>query len=199
MGKEPNKKASVQESAQEEKRPEIQSEGQLNDPSKADEFIEKLDLKDKEIKAVNDKHLRLLAEFDNYKKRTAREQLDFKKYAYEPAILEILPIVDNLERAQFHTRDAQDINKIYDGLELIIKQSKEILSKLEVTPIPAKGEVFNPAVHQAIAQVETDEMEENRVVEEIARGYFFKDRVLRPAMVSVSKKKRPADLTPGNP
>lgn len=151
--------------------------------------LDPLEQKEKEIKELNDRHIRLVAEFDNYKKRSAREHLEFKKYAYEPVLLEILPILDNLERALFHTKESQEPSGIEEGLQLVIKQSKEVLSRLEVTPIPAKGEFFNPAIHQAISQVETEDMEDNRVVDEISRGYFFKDRVLRPAMVSVSRKK----------
>jgi molecular chaperone GrpE len=142
-----------------------------------------------ELKEANDKYLRLVAEFENFKKRSSRDQLEYMKYAYEPVLREILPILDNLERAYFHSKESQDIEKFIEGLQLILKQGQEALTKLGVSPIPAKGELFDPMKHQAISQVETDEIAENHVVDEISKGYLFKDRVLRPSMVSVSKKK----------
>ena len=148
-----------------------------------------LEKKENELKELNERHLRLLADFENYKKRTSRDHLESMKYAQEPAIREILPILDNLERALFHSKESKDINQLNEGLNLIMKQSQEILTQLGVTPIPAKGEVFDPTKHQAISQVETDDLEENRVVDEVSKGYFFKDRILRPSMVSVSRKK----------
>ena len=150
---------------------------------------ETLEEKDKEIREANDKYLRLVAELENFKKRSSRDQLEYMKYAHEPVLREILPILDNLERAYYHSKESQDIQKLIEGLQLILKQSQEILSKLGVTPISAKGELFDPKKHQAISQVETDEFPENHIVEEISKGYLFKDRILRPSMVSVSKKK----------
>ncbi|MBI1820412.1 MAG: nucleotide exchange factor GrpE [Nitrospirae bacterium] len=150
---------------------------------------ERLEKKENEIKELKEKNLRLLAEFENYKKRTSRDQLESMKYAQEPALKEFLPILDNLERALFHSKESRDIDKLNEGLQLIMKQSQEVLTQLGVSPLPAKGEIFDPTKHQAISQVETDELEENRVVEEVSKGYFFKDRILRPAMVTVSKKK----------
>ena len=150
---------------------------------------ERLEKKENEIKELKEKNLRLLAEFENYKKRTSRDQLESMKYAQEPALKEFLPILDNLERALFHSKESRDIDKLNEGLQLIMKQSQEALSQLGVSPLPAKGEIFDPTKHQAISQVETDDLEENRIVEEVSKGYFFKDRILRPAMVTVSKKK----------
>ncbi|MHB8483630.1 MAG: nucleotide exchange factor GrpE [Nitrospiria bacterium] len=150
---------------------------------------ELLERKEQEFKELNEKYLRLMADFENYKKRTSRDHLESMKYAQEPALREILPILDNLDRALFHSKESKDINKLNEGLQLIMKQSQEILAQLGVTPIPGRGEVFDPTKHQAISQVETDELEENRVVDEISKGYFFKDHVLRPSMVSVSRKK----------
>jgi molecular chaperone GrpE len=149
-----------------------------------------LEKKEKELKELNDKYLRLTAEFENYKKRTSREQLDFMKYAFEPVLREYLPLLDNLERALFHSKESKDLNKLNEGLQLMIKQCQEVLSRFEVSPIPAKGEPFDPARHQAISQVETDEFPDNHVAEEVSKGYYYKDRVLRPTMVSVSRKKQ---------
>ena len=146
--------------------------------------------KEKEVQEINDKYIRLLAEFENFKKRSSRDQLEYMKYAYEPVLREILPVLDNLERAYFHSKESQDIQKLIEGLQLILKQSQEVLSKLGVSPILAKGAAFDPMQHQAISQVESDQVAENHVVDEISKGYVFKDRVLRPSMVTVSKKKK---------
>lgn len=149
-----------------------------------------LEKKEKELKELNDKYLRLFADFENYKKRTSREQLDFMKYAFEPVLREYLPLLDNLERALFHSKESKDLNKLNEGLQLMIKQCQEVLSRFEVSPIPAKGEPFDPTKHQAISQVETEELPANHVAEEVTKGYYFKDRVLRPTLVSVSRKKK---------
>jgi molecular chaperone GrpE len=170
--------------------PDPASPGEIRESSETldsrDALIQK---KEKEIASLNDKYLRLSAEFDNFKKRASRDQLESLKYAYEPVLKEILPILDNLERAYFHSKENADVHKLIEGLALILKQSEEMLAKSGVSPIPAKGEPFDPARHQAISQSETDSMEENRVAEEISRGYLYKERVLRPSLVSVSKKK----------
>lgn len=160
-------------------------QGEAVQPSDS-ELLEK---RASELKEANDKYLRLVAEFENFKKRSSRDQLESMKYAFEPVLKELLPILDNLERAYFHSKESQDIQKLIEGLQLILKQGEEALARLGVSPIPAKGELFDPMKHQAITQVETDEIAENHVVEEISKGYLFKDRVLRPSMVSVSKKK----------
>jgi molecular chaperone GrpE len=155
----------------------------------AEEKVDLLGKKEREMRELNDKYVRLIAEFENFKKRSSRDQLENLKYAHEPVLREILPIIDNLERAYYHSKESQDIQKLIEGLQLILKQSQEILSKLGVVPITAKGEAFDPMKHQAISQTETDEIPENHVVDEISKGYLFKDRVLRPSMVSVSKRK----------
>lgn len=162
--------------------PQGEEEGQPT----ASDLLEKKTI---ELKEANDKYVRLVAEFENFKKRSSRDQLEYMKYAYEPVLKEIIPILDNLERAYFHSKESQDIPKLIEGLHLILKQGQEALTKLGVAPISAKGELFDPMKHQAITQVETDEIAENHVVDEISKGYLFKDRVLRPSMVSVSRKK----------
>jgi molecular chaperone GrpE len=178
-----------QESSEPKLSPEEPSTEVNSSSAPQDEKDLLLEKKEKEIQELNDKYLRLIADFENFKKRSSRDQLEYMKYAYEPVLREVLPILDNLERAFHHSKESEDIEKLNEGLHMILKQSQEILSKLGVLPIPSKGEPFDPMKHQAISQIETDEMAENIVVDEISKGYQFKDRILRPSMVSVSKKK----------
>jgi len=132
-----------------------------------------------------DRLARLQAEFDNIRKRQAKENADFRDYALTNAIRELLPILDSLDRALQTQPEGAEFRK---GVELIDKQFHDALSKLGVEPIDAKGQPFDPNLHQAIQMVESAQVDENHVVDELQRGYRIKDRLLRPAMVTVSKK-----------
>jgi molecular chaperone GrpE len=131
-----------------------------------------------------DRLARLQAEFDNYRKRSAKEQQDFRDYALAEALKSLLPILDSLDRA-LKTNEAS-VQDFRSGIELIDKQFHDALSRLGVEPIPAQGEVFDPNSHQAVQMVDTDEVEDNHVIDELQRGYRIKDRLLRPAMVRVA-------------
>ncbi len=156
---------------------------------------QQLESKEQEIKVQQDKYLRIYAEFENYKKRAVRDQEEFSKYANERLLKELLPVVDNLERAIFHTKDTKEPGKILEGLELILKQCLEVIGKLGVTGFESHLQPFDPSKHQAIGQMESEEHEEGTVIEEIQRGYRISDRILRPALVIVSKKKNKEDMT----
>lgn len=131
-----------------------------------------------------DRLARLQAEFDNFRKRSAKEQQQFRDYALAEALGSLLPILDSLDRA-LKTSEAS-VQDFHSGVELIDKQFHDALSKLGVEPIPAEGEVFDPNLHQAIQMVDTDEFKDNHVIDELQRGYRIKDRLLRPAMVRVA-------------
>ena len=131
-----------------------------------------------------DRLARAQAEFDNARKRANREQQDYRDYAVSDAVKVLLPVIDSLERAlQTNSEGAEFRN----GVELINKQLHAALSKLQVQPIVAKGEQFDPRMHEAIEMVETSEAPDHQVIEELQRGYKFKDRLLRPAMVRVAR------------
>ncbi len=130
---------------------------------------------------------RVQAEFDNYRKRAAREQQDFRDYAVSEAVKTLLPILDSLDRALASTTEGSEFRS---GIELIDRQLHDALAKLGVRPISAVGEPFDPQYHQAIQMVETDEAEDNHVIDEMQRGYKLKDRLLRPAMVRVAHNPR---------
>lgn len=144
------------------------------------------DAKTKSEEAIN-KMMRLAAEFDNYKKRSAREHENIRKYASENIIKEMLPIVDNFERAIESANESSDFNSFLDGIRLILNQMINLLGKEGVQQIKAVGEVFNPNIHEAVLHIASDEYPENIIVQELQKGYILNDRVIRPAMVAVSK------------
>ena len=131
-----------------------------------------------------DRLARLQAEFDNFRKRSVRDQQDFRDYALAEALKLLLPILDSLDRAQKPT--GVSVEDFRSGIELIDKQFHDALSKLGVEPVPAEGEMFDPNLHQAVQMVDTQEVEDHRVIDELQRGYRIKDRLLRPAMVRVA-------------
>ena len=132
-----------------------------------------------------DRLARLQAEFENARKRAAREQQEFRDFATADAIKALLPALDSFERAL--QAPATQLNEFRGGVELIYKQLQDALAKLGVRPVPAKGELFDPHVHEAIEMVETTDAADHEVIEELQRGYKIKDRLLRPAMVKVAK------------
>jgi molecular chaperone GrpE len=132
-----------------------------------------------------DRLARLQAEFENARKRTAREQQEFREYAVADALKALLPTLDSFERAL--QTSASDKSEFRGGVELIYKQLQDALVKLGLRPIPAKGEPFDPHLHQAIEMVDTQEAEDHHVLEELQRGYKLKDRLLRPSMVRVAR------------
>jgi len=131
-----------------------------------------------------DRLARAQAEFENARRRAAKEQQDFREYAAADAIKALLPVIDSFERA---LQMKSDLGDFRSGVELIYKQLQDALAKLGVQPISAKGEPFNPHVHEAIEMVETSDAPDHQVIEELQRGYKMKDRLLRPAMVKVAK------------
>ena len=135
--------------------------------------------------ALLDRLARLQAEFDNARKRAAREQQEFREFAAADVIRTILPILDSFERA-LKTASGES-GEFRNGIELIYRQFQDALQKMGVQAIPAVGQVFDPRVHEAIEMVDTSEVEDHHVLEELQRGYKYKDRLLRPAMVRVAR------------
>lgn len=131
-----------------------------------------------------DRLARAQAEFENARRRSSKEQQDFRDYASLDTIKALLPVIDSFERALQVRSEAGDFRS---GVELIYKQLQDALAKLGVRPIPAKGEAFDPHYHEAIEMVETTDVPDHEVIEELQRGYKFKDRLVRPAMVKVAK------------
>ncbi len=131
-----------------------------------------------------DRLARTQAEFENARRRTVKEQQEFRDYAALDAIKSLLPVFDSLERALQVKSEAAEFRS---GVELIYKQLQTALAKLSVHPIASKGEPFDPHLHEAIEMVDTTDTPDHQIVEELLRGYKFKDRLLRPAMVKVAR------------
>jgi molecular chaperone GrpE len=152
-----------------------------------EELKKKLDEKEKEAKEHYDRLLRVAADFDNYKKRATREKEEWTKFANEDLIKAILPFIDNLERAINHAEKVEDAGVLIEGVRLTIQQLLQALSKFGLSSFESHGKPFDPALHEAVLLVPTDQHEPNQVVEEFQKGYLLNDRLLRPATVSVSK------------
>lgn len=141
----------------------------------------------KEADKNYDSFLRVSAEFDNYKKRTVREMNDFRKFANESLLKDLLPVVDNLERALDSSGSEKKADSIAAGIELTLKEILKILDRFGVKPIEALGKNFDPCFHQAVLQEETSDQADNMVLKEFQKGYMLHDRLVRPSMVVVSK------------
>lgn len=140
----------------------------------------------KERDALLDRLARLQAEFENARKRNAREQADFRDYATADAVKNFLPVLDNFNLALRSQKSEAADSAMRSGLELIRKQLEDVLTRLGVQPIPAQGQTFDPRVHEAIEMVESSDHGDHEVIEELQPGYKLKDRLLRPAMVRVA-------------
>lgn len=134
--------------------------------------------------ALVDRLARAQADFDNARKRASREQQEYRDYALSDTVKSLLPVLDSFDRALEHNAEASEFRS---GIELINKQLHDVLTKLGLRPIPAKGEPFDPHLHQAVEMVDTTEVEDHHVLDELQRGYKLKDRLLRPAMVRVAR------------
>jgi len=140
-----------------------------------------------ELQEINGKYLRLYAEFDNYKKRVSKDKEELIKYSNESLLYEILPFIDHLEMALKHASNEVS-SGLVQGVEITLRDLRKTLEKFGLTAIEADGKPFDPVVHHAMSQVERNDTENNTVVEEFRRGYMLRDKVLRPALVAVSKK-----------
>jgi molecular chaperone GrpE len=156
-----------------------------------DDFTKKLEASQKEAREHYDRLLRVSAEFDNYKKRTSREMQDLAKFATEKLLRELLSVVDNLERAVASCEhDPDQPDTVLQGVHLTLNEMLKLLERYHVNPIDALGRPFDPNFHQAMMQEEVDDQPDNTVVREMQRGYLLHDRLLRPALVAVSKSKQ---------
>jgi len=171
--------------------------GNLDTPSSDDctsaedrGVIEELQLaltaKAEEAKGLNDKYLRLAAEFDNYKRLIQRDQRDQIRFGNESLLKELLPVVDNLERAIKASREGGNNKALIQGVDLTLKQLTGALSRFHVTPVQTIGQPFDPAMHQAVVSIASEKVPAQHVLDELQRGYLLHDRILRAAMVSVS-------------
>src|SRR5262245_50214930 len=154
------------------------------------ELQQKLDAADKEKKENWDRYLRAAADVENVRKRVKRELEDAKFETKNKVLKEMLPVVDNLERAIEHAGQGTEKNPIVEGVQLVLRQFSTAFERLEVTPVEAMGQPFDPNMHEAISQIESDQLA-GTVVQVLQRGYRAGDRLLRPALVVVAEAKAP--------
>ncbi len=152
-----------------------------------------LDNVKKQLEEEKDRCLRLNAEFDNFRKRTLKEREEFIKYANEKLILELIDVLESLERGIETSENIDNKDKLIEGIELVYKQFKNVLEKNGLTPIKALGEKFDHYKHEAMMQTITDEYDEGTILEEFARGYMLNGKVIRYSKVRVSKNKESED------
>ena len=138
---------------------------------------------------LNNKYLRLAADFDNFRKRTLQEKEDLSKYAAAEVLKKMTAVLDTFDRAQEHLKEIDNCQTVKEGYEVAYKQLLDTLKKCGMEEIEALGKEFNPNEHEAITQVPTDEFEPDTVAFVAQKGYKLADRILRPALVGVAKKK----------
>jgi molecular chaperone GrpE len=159
---------------------------------------EALEAAEKALKHAEDKYLRALADLDNLRKRLSREKTEWLTYGQEGVVKDFLPIVDNLERAvSAATRGAGGDDSLLEGVELTLRQFREALARHGVTPIESEGQPFDPTLHEALMRVERADLPPGTVVTEFRKGYRLRDRLLRPAQVSVSAEPGPGHENDG--
>lgn len=179
----------------EELKEEAANSAEDNELNEADESVEKekneeetleekLVKAEEQVKEAQDKWLRQLAEFENFRKRTNQEKQGMYNNGVRDTIEKFLPVVDNFERAVAATEDKE--SSTYKGIEMILKQMLDVMTSVGVEEIPAEGEPFDPNVHAAVMHIEDESCDENVVVEVFQKGYKHRDKVIRPAMVKVA-------------
>ncbi len=182
-------RAELEESASQEvgAGPEEAAEPEMTSGEEEEPEAAQGDLR-KELEELNEKYLRLAAEFENFKRRALKERQELHNYANENLIKELLPTVDNLERAVGHARqeDGGDAKNLLEGIELTYRSLMQALERLGVEGIDPEGEQFDPKIHEAIRQLPSDEHETGVVTEVFQKGYLLKNRLIRAALVAVS-------------
>ena len=178
--------AKTEECAEKEQTAEEEKEegGRLKNFKKKDKKLEALENQKKELE---DKVMRQMAEFENYRKRTEKEKATMFEMGAKSVIEKMLPVVDNFERGLASVPEENQTDPIYEGMNLIYKQLMGELDKLGVKPIEALGQEFNPDLHNAVMQVESEEYEEGIVAQELQKGYTYRDSVVRHSMVAVAQ------------
>ncbi|MCX8030921.1 MAG: nucleotide exchange factor GrpE [Thermodesulfovibrionales bacterium] len=170
--------------------PEEQKVQALPPPADEEKEQDNLQQLKAELEELKDKHIRLYAEFENYKKKIQKDKDELLMYSNESLIYELLPIIDTLEMAISHSLEkGSDINQsLLQGVENTLREFKRTLEKFGLKQIEARGKEFDPTYHHAMSQVESDDFLDNHVVEEFRKGYMLHNKILRPSLVSVSKK-----------
>ena len=161
------------------------AEDTVEEPEEQQEKEEKKDPKDEKIQELTDRLQRLMAEFDNYRKRTEKEKLAQYDLGVSGTVAKLLPMVDSFDRGLASVKDSDPESPVVAGMDLIYKQLQKAMEEIGVEPMNAEGKPFDPNFHNAVLQVENDELESGTVAAELMKGYMYKGKVVRPATVSV--------------
>ncbi|MFT9487046.1 nucleotide exchange factor GrpE [Tepidibacillus infernus] len=171
--------------AEQEVLAEMNNEKDSNEVGVQEEQDEVSQLK-QTIEELQNRLLRTQADFENFRKRTRVEKEELAKYATAKLVESLLPAIDNFERAIDSSKDSQNLDLFLQGVEMVYRQIEQVLTQEGLEKIEAVGQPFNPEIHQAVMQVETDEFDSGIVVEELQKGYKLKEKVIRPSMVKVN-------------
>jgi molecular chaperone GrpE len=169
--------------------PTSEAEAEPAAAAEAEVVQDPLEVAKAEAQKLKDQLLRALADFDNFRKRTRRELSDAERRGRDDMLKELLPVFDNLDRAGAHAETATDVKALADGITLVLRQFTDTLSKLGIERVPAVGQAFDPAVHEAVQQMETSDFEPGTIAAEVQAGYKNADKLIRPALVVVAKAK----------
>ena len=145
----------------------------------------------RQLDDLQERYLRLAADFENFKRRKVQERADTLRYSSEEAARTLLPVLDNLRRAVDHAPEVGAEDFFVSGLHLVVREFEAALERLGIRPVPTVGEPFDPAVHEAVGGEESDEVERDTVVAELQPGYRLHDRLIRPALVRVAHPRQP--------
>jgi molecular chaperone GrpE len=148
-----------------------------------------LELAKAEQAKLKDQLLRTLADFDNFRKRSRRELAEAERRGRDDMLKEFLPVFDNLDRASVHAESATDVKALADGIGLVLRQFADTLGRVGIERVPAVGQPFDPAVHEAVQQMETSDFEPGTIAAEVQAGYRNSEKLIRPALVVVAKAK----------
>jgi molecular chaperone GrpE len=181
----PSVEEGLPESAASDSSPPLSPTGPTEDEVRAPVPFEKFMELQEDKEELYDKLLRKQAEFENFRKRIEKEKQEFFDFALSSFIKDLLPVIDGLERG-LHAPEGETVESYKKGIELILKQFRDVLAIAGLQPIRAIGTIFDPNYHQAVMREESDSLAENEIIEELQRGYIYKDRLLRPSMVKVA-------------
>jgi molecular chaperone GrpE len=184
--KDPEAEKTIQEEGSLVEESEKPDEKPLEEMTKS-ELLEKIDELQEASEKNHDLYLRSEAEIENIKKRNRKDKEEWVKYANETLIKEILPVMDNLEMAISHSHDENSIQALREGVELTLKGLRDVLEKSGLEEVKAEGEAFDPNYHHAVSEQADENAEAGTILQELQRGYMLKKRLIRPAMVIVSK------------
>jgi len=163
-------------------------EGELNNENPDNGLVERIKELEEKNKELNDRLLRRLAEFENFKKRNELEKLSLLEYAGEKIILKIIPVYDDLNRSLVHFEDDKNIQSVKEGLQLVVEKFKKTFDELGIKKIESKGNEFDVNFHEALLQQPSADFPPNTVLDEVESGYMYKDKVIKHAKVIVSQE-----------